>query len=53
MIAYGTIYASLAFAMAAVDPLGEIPFGKLEKPVQEAIPGQHSDSELIKFFKGQ
>jgi len=38
--------------MAAVDPLGEIPFGKLEKSVQQAIPGQHSDTEMIKFFKG-
>jgi hypothetical protein len=38
--------------MASVDPMGEIPFGKLEKSVQDAIPKDYPADKIIQFFKG-
>ena len=33
VIAYGVMYGALAFAMAAVEPMGEIAYGDLESNV--------------------
>lgn len=52
VIAYSVMYSSLAFSMASVDPMGEIPFGKLEKSVQDAIPKDYPADKIIQFFKG-
>lgn len=46
------MYSSLAFAMASVDPMGEIAYGSLEKEVQDIIPGDYPADKAIQFFKG-
>ena len=53
LLAYVTISGSLTFAMAAVDPMGSIRYGKLEKEVKEALGAEYPEDQLITFFKGQ
>ena len=47
------MFGSLTLAFAAVEPMGVVAYGDLEKEVRDTIKGYYDPKFEIKFFKGQ